>query len=67
MPSKRRLRDVNVRISRERANEVAKLLTSMGVVAESLEVASHGMELPLINTPEGVPEPRNRRVELVVR
>ncbi|HBA71514.1 MAG: hypothetical protein A2X82_04895 [Geobacteraceae bacterium GWC2_55_20] len=60
-------RDVNVRISRERANEVAKLLTSMGVVAESLEVASHGMELPLINTPEGVPEPRNRRVELVVR
>lgn len=60
-------RDVNVRISRERANEVAKLLTGMGVVAESLEVASHGMELPLINTPEGVPEPRNRRVELVVR
>ncbi|MDO9309580.1 MAG: OmpA family protein [Deltaproteobacteria bacterium] len=60
-------RDVNVRISRERANEVAKLLTGMGVVAESLEVASHGMGLPLIDTPEGVPEPRNRRVELVVR
>lgn len=60
-------RDVNVRVSRDRANAVAELLKGMGVPPESLEVASHGMELPLIDTPEGVPEPRNRRVEIVVR
>lgn len=60
-------RDINIRISRERANEIANQLTRMGVAPESLEVASHGMELPLIDTPEGTPEPRNRRVELVVR
>lgn len=60
-------RDINIRISRERANEIANQLTRMGVAPESLEVASHGTELPLIDTPEGVPEPRNRRVELVVR
>jgi len=60
-------RDINIRISRERANEIANQLTRLGVAPESLEVASHGMELPLIDTPDGVPEPRNRRVELVVR
>lgn len=60
-------RDLNIKISRERAMETARLLTEMGIPAESLEVSSHGTELPLIDTPEGVPEPRNRRVELVVR
>lgn len=60
-------RDVNIRISRERADVVAKRIKSLGVVPGSLEVASYGMELPLIPTPEGTPEPRNRRVEVVVR
>jgi outer membrane protein OmpA-like peptidoglycan-associated protein len=60
-------RDVNIKISRERANMIAKQLIEMGVAPEALEVASHGMELPLVDTPEGTPEPRNRRVELVVR
>lgn len=60
-------RDVNIRISRERADLVAKRIKSLGIVPGSLEVASYGMELPLIDTPEGTPEPRNRRVELVVR
>jgi outer membrane protein OmpA-like peptidoglycan-associated protein len=60
-------RDVNIRISRERAEAVARRLAGMGVELESLDVASYGMELPLIDTPEGVPEPRNRRVEIVVR
>lgn len=60
-------RDVNIRISRERAEAVATLLQTMGIAPEAMEVASHGMELPLVDTKEGVPEPRNRRVELVVR
>lgn len=60
-------RDVNIRISRERAETVARRLVGMGVELESLDVASYGMELPLADTPEGIPEPRNRRVEIVVR
>lgn len=60
-------REVNIRISRERANAIAQRLIEMGVAPEALAVASHGMELPLVDTPEGTPEPRNRRVELVVR
>ncbi len=51
-------RDINIKISRERAMVVAKLLTGMGIAPASLEVASYGMELPLVDTPEGVPEPR---------
>lgn len=60
-------RDNNIRISRERAEVVAKRLTDIGVAAESLDVASYGMEFPLIDTLEGTAEPRNRRVEIVVR
>jgi len=60
-------REVNIRISRERADVIAKRLIEIGLPPEALEVASHGMELPLVDTPEGTPEPRNRRVELVVR
>jgi len=60
-------RDINIKLSKDRANAVAKLLINMGVPPESLKVESHGTELPLIDKPEGVPEPRNRRVELVVR
>lgn len=60
-------RDVNIRISRERAETVARRLVGMGVELEALDVASYGAELPLVDTPEGVPEPRNRRVEIVVR
>ena len=60
-------RDVNIKISSNRAKAVAKLLADMGVKADTIDVASHGMELPLVDTPEGVAEPRNRRVELVVR
>ena len=60
-------REVNIRISRERAEVIAQKLIESGLPPESLAVASHGMELPLVDTPEGTPEPRNRRVELVVR
>ena len=60
-------KDVNDRLSRERAEAVATLLKEMGVAPDSLEVSSHGMMFPLIDTPDGVSEPRNRRVEIVVR
>lgn len=60
-------KDFNIIISRERADVVARWLIEKGIPRESLQVASYGMELPLIDTPEGVSEPRNRRVEIVVR
>ncbi|HEY4743143.1 MAG TPA: OmpA family protein [Desulfuromonadaceae bacterium] len=60
-------KEVNNRLSLERAHAVAKLLREMGVAPDSLEVSFHGMMFPLVDTPEGVSEPRNRRVEIVVR
>ena len=57
----------NMRLSKERADAVARLLAGMGIAPDTMEVSSHGMMFPLIDTPEGVAEPRNRRVEIVVR
>jgi outer membrane protein OmpA-like peptidoglycan-associated protein len=32
-----------------------------------IEITSHGESDPLVQTPDGVREPRNRRVELSIR
>lgn len=57
----------NLRLSRQRAEAVAKWLTGQGVDAKSLEITSHGKRRLLIPTGDNVDEPRNRRVEVTVR
>ncbi|MBE0603200.1 MAG: OmpA family protein [Deltaproteobacteria bacterium] len=57
----------NDALSRERAEAVRALLAGKGLDPASMTVASHGKGNPLIPTPDGIPEPRNRRVEVVVR
>jgi tetratricopeptide (TPR) repeat protein len=57
----------NMRLSTRRARTVAGLLAGRGVDPGILQVTSHGEENPLIPTPDNVPEPRNRRVEVIVR
>ena len=42
-------------------------LASQGIEREFIEASSHGEDNPLIKTDDDVPEPRNRRVEIVVR
>jgi outer membrane protein OmpA-like peptidoglycan-associated protein len=59
--------DRNYRLSLQRAEAVAALLTSLGVVPASLDIDSHGEADLLVPTADEVPEPRNRRVEVTVR
>ncbi len=60
-------REYNYRLSLMRAQAVRQLIVDAGIDPSSLEITSHGEENPLIPTPDGVAEPRNRRVEITVR
>ncbi len=60
-------RESNLKLSTGRAKSVFEKLLKLGANPEIFEVTSHGMENPLVDTPEGVAEPKNRRVEVVVR
>lgn len=58
---------LNDRLSLERAEAVRKLLIENGTPPERISVSSHGKGNPLVPSPDGVPEPRNRRVEVIIR
>jgi len=60
-------RNYNLKLSARRAEAVGRLLIERGIKPEYLEISSHGEENPLIRTDDNVSEPRNRRVEVVVR
>jgi len=57
----------NDALSLRRAERVRDELIKAGIPAESIRVAGRGEREPLIPTPDEVPEPRNRRVEINVR
>jgi len=57
----------NFELGLERAAAVKKILVDSGVNSVIIELTSHGKDNPLIKTADNVPEPRNRRVEAVVR
>jgi len=59
--------EYNRELSRQRAAHVKEQLVKMGVPAGIIETTSHGKENPLIPTADNVYEPKNRRVEVVVR
>lgn len=59
--------EYNYRLSRQRAEEVARLLLEAGVDRSILEITSHGEKNQLVPTADDVSEPRNRRVEVTVR
>jgi len=59
--------DLNQTLSRQRADKVAELLRAAGLGSASLTISSHGKRNPLIPTPDGVAEPRNRRVSVSVQ
>jgi outer membrane protein OmpA-like peptidoglycan-associated protein len=56
----------NYRLGLRRAERVAIVLRGRGLEDSSLFVTSHGESDPLIKTGPGVPEQRNRRVEVIV-
>ncbi len=53
-------------LSLERAKRVESLLLLQGVAPDLISVSSHGKGNPLIPTPDGVAEPRNRRVVVII-
>ena len=42
-------------------------MIKLGIPADRIRAAGRGEREPLISTPDGVAEPRNRRVEISVR
>jgi len=59
--------DYNDRLSLQRAERVRDELIKLGIPADRIRAAGRGEREPLIATPDGVAEPRNRRVEISVR
>ena len=57
----------NLNLSLKRAKNVADILIEKGVPSENIEITSYGKEYPLVKRPDGVAEPKNRRVEITVR
>ena len=57
----------NVALGLKRANWVANLLLAAGLNRSTIDLTSHGETDLLIKTPNNTAEPRNRRVEIVVR
>ncbi len=60
-------RSANFALAADRAYRVREILLARGLDPKSIEVASHGEDNPLVKTADEVPEPRNRRVEVIVR
>lgn len=57
----------NYRLAYERALAVKQILIDSGVPPEIIvAVTSHGEENPIVPTPDGVAEPKNRRVEVII-
>jgi outer membrane protein OmpA-like peptidoglycan-associated protein len=59
--------DYNYELSSDRAKAVYKILVAKGLASANITVTSHGKGNPLIKTGDNVAEPRNRRVEVVIR
>ena len=57
----------NDALSLQRAERVKSILVGMGVPAERILTAGRGRREPLVSTADGIPEARNRRVEISVR
>jgi len=58
---------VNDALARRRAETVRAELIRRGVAPENVQAIGRGRRDPLVPTPDNVAEPRNRRVEIVVR
>lgn len=57
----------NMALSLRRANAVKDQLVREGIPAAAIAVVGRGESQPLVQTPDGVREPQNRRVEIVLQ
>ena len=58
---------LNDALARQRAETVRAELIRRGIAADAVQASGRGSREPAVPTPAGVAEPRNRRVEIVVR
>ena len=59
--------EYNMGLSFARAKAVRDILLSRGIRSDQLELRYHGKRDPLVPTGDNVIEPRNRRVEIIVK
>ncbi|MDO9709429.1 OmpA family protein [Paracraurococcus lichenis] len=57
----------NLRLSRRMADNAAAELVRVGIPRNLLRVQAYGESRPLVPTADGVREPQNRRVEIILR
>lgn len=57
----------NIKLSQRRADSVKAELVRLGLPAGEITTVAKGEADPLVPTADGVPEPQNRRVEIVIR
>jgi OOP family OmpA-OmpF porin len=57
----------NMRLGTRRANAIKDALAARGVSADIITTESRGEENPLVDTPDGVREPSNRRGEITFK
>ena len=57
----------NDRLSLLRAERVRASLVAQGIAPERIQASGRGEREPIVQTADGVDEPRNRRVEINVR
>ncbi|MCG6892266.1 MAG: OmpA family protein [Desulfobacteraceae bacterium] len=57
----------NDRLSAERAEAIKAMLVQKGLRAQFIRAVGRGEREPLVTTEDDVKEPRNRRVEIIVR
>jgi outer membrane protein OmpA-like peptidoglycan-associated protein len=59
--------EYNLKLSAARAEVVRDTLISQGIRSDQIELRYHGKRDPLVRTGDNVSEPRNRRVEVIVK
>ena len=57
----------NLALSLRRANAVRDALVARGILSQNISVAGRGEAEPAVPTPDGVREPANRRVEIIIQ
>ena len=60
-------KEYNYKLALDRAQVTSEILVANGAVTANITVTSHGEGNPLIKTADEVAEPRNRRVEVVIK
>ncbi len=58
---------VNDALAKQRAETVRSELIRRGLAPASVQASGRGSRDPIVPTPQGVAEPRNRRVDIIVR